>query len=438
MQRQSRTRVLSVVFGLLLSLVAPTGATVDASTAPLIGVRAGGRSHGPDDVAAHERWLDPITGMQKVGMGMFGVSYEAILGALTVDGSDPSATSEIERELSRWSTYVPAVLIHVPMLPGCQPAVGPRNPSPYAGCPPPQDGPPLGAVLDYSQLSAELAEGAGTLQADGTYAGPGRWDQHYRALGDALAAQGFQDAYIRVGREAEGDWYRHQYGPNAAAWKQFWRNIVTSMRNGDPSRFKFVWNMGIRAWTRNGATSDPTSHYVGLGKAYPGDDVVDVVGPDFYDGVFCQYGPPGYQPSASEQEAKWDSIYLTSNPNNYQFGLDWWANFVTVRGHAKPVAFPEWGVSPVTDPVTGGSRCGGGDNPFFISKMAEWVFSPPQGVQVAFIDYFDYSFSRLSPEDETHNALPSQWRFPKAGCAYLTHFWYAGAPTPYCRLFVAS
>jgi beta-mannanase len=61
--------------------------------------------------------------------------------------------------------------------------------------------------------------------------------------------------------------------------------------------------------------------------AYPGDDVVDIIGMDFYWNT--QWDP-------TDPAAAWDSMRTRT------YGLEWHQTFAAT--HGKPTAYSEWGV----------------------------------------------------------------------------------------------
>ncbi len=86
-------------------------------------------------------------------------------------------------------------------------------------------------------------------------------------------------------------------------------------------------------------------------RAYPGDAYVDYVGADVYDNSWiADYRDP---------VARWNDF--VTQP----YGLQWQSDFATA--HGKPMTFPEWGLSTRSD------GHGGGDDPYFIQQMYDWI-----------------------------------------------------------------
>nr|WP_241518676.1 glycosyl hydrolase [Streptomyces sp. CB03238] len=154
----------------------------------------------------------------------------------------------------------------------------------------------------------------------------GRFDRHFRALGERLVRLDVPDTVIVLGWEMNGITYSHRCGPDPEAWKAYWKRIVTAMRAvpGQRFRFDFAPNRGRDAipWT----------------ACYPGDDVVDIIGMDSYD-----------QPSGQTFDQQ----------VNEPYGLRQHVEFAAA--HGKPISYPEWGLFR------------NGDNPEYMRRMLEWI-----------------------------------------------------------------
>lgn len=154
----------------------------------------------------------------------------------------------------------------------------------------------------------------------------GQFDEHFRRLAERLVLLGVPDTVIVLGWEMNGTTYTHRCGPDPAAWKAYWKRIVTAMRSvsGQEFRFDFAPSRGRDAvpWT----------------ECYPGDDVVDIIGMDSYD-----------QPPARTFDEQ----------VNEPYGLRKQVDFAAE--HGKPISFPEWGLFR------------NGDNPRYMRRMLEWM-----------------------------------------------------------------
>jgi hypothetical protein len=190
-----------------------------------------------------------------------------------------------------------------------------------------------------------LAEGAG-----------GAYNDHYASLARVLVARGQANVTLRLGWEFNGDWYRWRIDvPNGARdYAAYYRQIVRTMRSVPGANFRFDW------CTNNG--NGGSAWNVDPEPAYPGDDYVDFISQDVYDRSW---------PATSDPASRWATI--RSRP----YGLDWLSAFAAA--HDKPIGLPEWGL--------GYDANGGGDDPYFIRKMYDWIGSH----RVAYHDYWEYS-----------------------------------------------
>ena len=184
-----------------------------------------------------------------------------------------------------------------------------------------------------------LAQGAG-----------GPFDHHFITLAQRLVASGNADAFVRIGWEFNGGWYPWTARGQAAAYARYWRRIALAMRGVAGARFRFDWTAAI--------IDGP------LADAYPGDDVVDVIGLDVYNESW---------PRIADPVQRW--AYLLHHPA----GLMWHRDFA--RAHGKPRSFPEWGTGTRPD------GHGGGDDPIFIRNMLAWMTA---GGPVAYDCYWNY------------------------------------------------
>ncbi len=159
-----------------------------------------------------------------------------------------------------------------------------------------------------------------------------RWEEMGR-----LIAKDYPDAYVRPGWEMNiVNWKWHATPENVEQYKQAFRHASTSLKKGGPElRIVFNPNEG-----KGNALADAT-------LAYPGDDVVDIVGIDAYD-----WSPP------YNDERRWERH--RDQPGGWNF----WRDFA--RSHGKQFAVPEWGV------ITG-SPNSGGDNPLYMQKVMGWM-----------------------------------------------------------------
>jgi hypothetical protein len=199
----------------------------------------------------------------------------------------------------------------------------------------------IGSLRTYSGWNGDIDVAIGALAsgeswaraATGAYAD--RWTQAVRNI-KAQRSGRSGTVYVRFAHEMTGDWFTWKVNPgNVSAFKTAWRLFHGILVREYPQA-KLVFS-----------PNDGNHSGVPLDRIWPGDDVVDVVGPDSYDGW----------PNKTTQ-ALWDGwINSTGDGPN---GLGAWRQFAAA--HHKPFALPEWGLRNL-------------DNPFFITKMHEFLAS---------------------------------------------------------------
>ena len=306
-----------------------SAAALSASAAPEMGVYRWDAPNGPANVDAFSQWLGkPVT---------LGEAFEATDTWDNVDGAG--------WQLGPWSQWVRAqngrnLILSVPMLAGGWDLAGPDR---------------VAGTADDLSLAKCAA---------------GQYDQHWQNLANELAYYGLHWAYLRLGWEPDGGWYawRAPLGSgNEASYAGCFRRIVQVMRNTQPAnQWKFVWNPTTAWWDK-----------AYLDTIWPGNDYVDVVGLDIYD----QSWATGTYPYPSDCDATCRLSRQQTAWSHQSWYLHTMRDFALARG--KPMAIPEWGVAIRAD------GHGGGDNPFFVQKMHEFITDP--GNYVAFHSYFNVS-----------------------------------------------
>ena len=144
---------------------------------------------------------------------------------------------------------------------------------------------------------------------------------------------------VRLGWEANGNWYPWNYQTDPPGYKAAFRAAVIAIRRQAPLVL-VDWNVSFRQTK------------VDWRLGYPGDDVVDIISMDVYDYV-----------------ASWADL------RDGVCGLQELRTFAAERGKAE--AFPEWGVH----------RAGGGDSPAFVRNMHSWI----QAGSVLYQAYWNHS-----------------------------------------------
>jgi hypothetical protein len=208
-----------------------------------------------------------------------------------------------------------------------------------------------------------------TNVADFNEVADGGANSYYKTLAQNLVSAGFGSSYIRIGWEFNATFMGwsicNQEGSGLQSWaKDFvpaYQNIVTSMRSVKGTNFKFIWNPLV--------SSNVSCDGVHMESFYPGDSYVNMVALDVYDGL----GQP------TSDAARWNDLLngvngggwtsTTPYPINGQtfkgYGLKWLAAFGAE--HHKEVGIPEWGLESPSQ------NSGGGDDPYFVTQMANWI-----------------------------------------------------------------
>jgi hypothetical protein len=261
-----------------------------------------------------------------------------------------------------------------------------------------------GAITGFASFPGTLALGTAMVPGSGATLAPGvtfaacargDYDPYFRQLGRDLVALQRGQSIVRLGWEANGNWYAWN-ADNAASpteWIQCFRHEAQALKSTAP---------GVRIdWNMNADTKTPsTSH--NPADLYPGDDVVDIVGVDFYDNW-----------PALKTDADWSSHFLDSmwGPTGGPKGLGAWLAFA--RAHHRPLSVPEWGIVHGADPA----RCGcGGDNPVYVRHMHDFFAQNAQAI--AYEAYFNLgNFS-----GDTTFLVDPPTTSPGAAAAYATLF----------------
>jgi hypothetical protein len=207
-------------------------------------------------------------------------------------------------------------------------------------------------------------------------------DSYFKTLAQNLVNGGFGTSYIRLGWEFNGNWMGWSICDSQGAGLTSWasdfvpafRNIVTSMRSVSGANFKFIWNPLDSSNTGCAGAS--------LENFYPGDSYVDDVSLDVYDGIG----------GTVSDSARWSDMLTGVNTGGYTpvkpdsingqsfqgYGLNWLAAFG--KEHNKEVGLPEWGLCP------SGNNGGGGDDPYFVTQMADWIKANATGPAIFWND----------------------------------------------------
>ena len=171
----------------------------------------------------------------------------------------------------------------------------------------------------------------------------GFFDEPFLWLARGMVARGLGGSIIRLGWEANTGSHPWAAEGDPGSYKQFFRRVVAVMRSVPGAAFSFDWtaNSGV------GGGSALTT----FDSFYPGDDVVDLIGLDVYDMV--------WEDSTSTPAQRWNFTL------NQRLGLVDHRAFAWA--HGKPMSFGEWGML-----ARGDQFGGGGDNPYYVDRMADW------------------------------------------------------------------
>lgn len=171
----------------------------------------------------------------------------------------------------------------------------------------------------------------------------GDYDAKIAAVGRRLVSTGNGAAIIRLGWEFNAPWYTWDATKKPEQYIAYWRRVVGVMRSVPGAQFRFDWTPIIGP-----GVASPVA-------AYPGDDVVDIIGADAYNNNY-------FRPGTTAEE-RWKEM------RDGPVGLRWHRDFA--RKHGKPTSFPEWGTGSRPDGK------GGGDDPVFMRGMTQWIAENP-------------------------------------------------------------
>lgn len=284
--------------------------------------------------------------------------------------------------LEHWSAWTHAkpgrrLILAVPMLAG----------------PPDRSGPTQGSVGLRTPVT--LDQGAA-----------GEYNIHFRQLAENLVKHGLADTILRPGWEFNGGWYAWSAKGKTAAFAEYWRQIVRTMRAVPGTQnLRFAWNPTL------GEQDFPAE------LAWPGDDYVDYVALDVYDETWR----PDTYPWPAGADAKLIEARHRKAWAEWTYGsprgLKFWRDFAIA--HGKPLAIAEWGVKEQNAP--GEAQHGGLDDPYFVEQMHAFINAPAN--HVAFHCYFDVDcpppvgMHRLTP-----GAKGEPSRFPASSARYRELF----------------
>jgi hypothetical protein len=194
----------------------------------------------------------------------------------------------------------------------------------------------------------DVAVGGTVLGSGENYAAAarGEYDDRWRSAAKVLAdtrkgATG--PTFIRPFHEMNGDWYENWMvtKSNSADYKKAFARMAKIYRSAMPGVYV------VFSPNYDDHTGLPVSYW------YPGDDVVDVIGVDYYDDGSSE---------ARFSAAAWNSESFDKDGKGNPTGPEAWRQFAAQ--HGKPISFPEWGLKPEGD---------GQDHPEWIKSFNSWM-----------------------------------------------------------------
>jgi hypothetical protein len=233
----------------------------------------------------------------------------------------------------------------------------------------------------------------------------GDYNRYFAQLASSLIGEGLGTAWLRLGYEFDNHGLggpTHKWGTGNSTtqegyFKQFFQQIVTTMRSVPGANFKFVWNPDGFAFLGNNDPEYLKTGGISLLPAWPGSQYVDYIGPNVYD----------WEPSLT-------SGYTTAEnwANFIQPQLQGAEQFAATQG--VPLALPEWGVM-TRGPVFPGM----GDDPNYINGMYCFMTNPAN--HVAWESYSNTAYSYW-------NTQITGGAFPASLAAYQQDFGQGSTP----------
>lgn len=220
------------------------------------------------------------------------------------------------------------------------------------------------------QITAKTPAGQAKIRRLLTGTAAGQWDDAYTSVAKTLADHGHGASVIRLGHEQTGAWYPWSAVGNADAYKAAFRHVRDVMKSAS-LQLRFEYNTatsGFAEWAS---------------AAYPGSDVVDIIGLDIYN-----KSTGGKFPSPFE--VKWKRKLHPMLVEHHKFAV----------ANGKPVSYAEWANGSV-------------DEPLFIHRMTDWFTSLPSSGPGAL--FYQCYFNASKQEYKLNN-------YPNSMDAYAKRF----------------
>ena len=214
-------------------------------------------------------------------------------------------------------------------------------------------------------FNAKTPAGRTKIKANLDAVSAGTYDADYRRVFGQLATAGLKSVVIRLGHEANGAWYPWSAVGNVGPYIEAFRHVAGIAKQEAP-RALIEYNMAV-------------SNMLTVGfDAYPGKDVVNIVGLDIYN-------KPQGQTTYAE---RWNGKLKPALERHLQYATTW----------QKPVSFAEWNNQKE-------------DCAKFINDMAAWFDSLGKKLK----------YQSLFNPPRTEYRIPSGL-YPQATKAYLKHY----------------
>ena len=196
----------------------------------------------------------------------------------------------------------------------------------------------------------------------------GQYDVVFTNIAKNIASS-YPNAIIRIGWEFNADWYAWSAAGRTQDYINAFRRVSNIFKSVSPT-FTIDW-CPVNGFSANASAE----------QAYPGDDVVDVIGLDLYN----DYRWGDYK---TDPVKRWEWL------KTFSHGLVWQQAFSTA--HGKPMSLPEWGVNR--------------DDPYFIEQMYNWITT------------HDYAYVAYWNSNSAFAGALSNNQYPNAAAKYKQLF----------------
>ena len=233
----------------------------------------------------------------------------------------------------------------------------------------------------------------------------GSYDSVFTGVVNSYLSQGYTHIYLRIGWEMDGfwePWYATKDSTAAAAFVAAYQHVATITRQISGINVKTVWCPSCINWTA-----------VDVMNTYPGDQYVDVIGPDLYSTVYpnttLDWGTGAFDSSSNwwqnavNREHYWDYPGFTQwNMEADSNGFGFVEALNLALSHHKPFGLSETGAGG------DGSSSGPVDESDFPAYLAARLSAAiGQGLQLAYVNVWDVNVWDGS-WDFSHGSKPNE------------------------------